>query len=102
MSDVQRISHYSKYGVALEPDEGFAWVRAADHARIVAEMEAAHAAARAERVVEDDEHQLNCRIWPHNGMGDCTCKAAAPRTLTADDEEPPVGTCPECGRSDEA
>ena len=27
----ERIVHYSKDGVALEPDEGFAWMKVTDH-----------------------------------------------------------------------
>lgn len=84
------------------------WVTYADHARIVAEMQQAHAAALAERDAETPirgEHDPLCfpairdvRVgdW---GPSCFTCQvigmarhAAAPRTLTADDPEPSVGS----------
>ena len=89
----------------VHPVDGY--VSAADHARIVAEAtaearaaerrhwearfrnaEQAHAAALAEAVIDADTIPANLiDAWIEVGR-----KAAAPRTLTADDPEPAVGS----------
>jgi len=58
----------------MMPDPEGPWMLAADHARIVAEMERAHAAALA-----------NERLRLSYNNETLRSRAAAPRTLTADD-----------------
>jgi hypothetical protein len=73
------------------------FVTYADHARIVAEMEQAHAAALAEaydkgrRDAAEMKVGIASRVLEQRGYK-AGIAAAAPRTLTADDPEPAVGS----------
>lgn len=93
-----------KVGLTLDADSNGEWVTYSDHARIVAEKEQAHAAAL---LTQDRQHMAEMAEFRYRcdciGDHDDGCNqdyyvwrqsvtAAAPRTLTADDPEPGVGS----------
>ncbi len=83
------VQRYRWGGYGNVDDTDGAWMKYADHARIVAEMEKAHAAALAglEQRIVGREAAKRDRPWIDGYAAAERDAAAAPRTLTADERE---------------